>query len=550
MGDCGAFSYVRENAPPFTVQEVIDFYSQCGFDYGLSVDHVILGFQPELDQSLPGLDVVPEEWRERQKITLELAEEFLSTLRGRRRAASRRSGSPRGGAPARTRLPSRELQKTRLPLHRPGRHGPAQDGGDPRLPEEGREPFGSRRRSSTCSASRGSSRSRSSADLGVVSFDSTSPLRQAFKDDKDNYYTLERTYCAVRVPQVEGNAKLRSRIVAGAGRPGRGRRLERRLPGQPWRRFDRGECDVGEVVEALRDYEQIHDGRSDRSTVYAEILRDRPWKDCPCEICRRLGIHVMLFRGAERNRRRGFHNLFVFYRRLRRESSKPARARRGRMNLTDEHSTRETAAGNGCGPEEIRLPALEVGQGPRRTLYSFAVDGKMLSRFTTVSRVRRQERRPRSRATSGRRSSRTSPRSATTSSPSDPMIPNAVVVAFDAGPVRAARRACRHSGTRGSARSSSPIDPVARRGGAAGLDRRRPAAHRRDPRGAASSSFPDLRRRLHHRRRPGAAGAVHPRELDEAAPQRAHLRTAADDPGETPLAPAAAAGSRRYSSTG
>jgi hypothetical protein len=25
----------------------------------------------------------------------------------------------------------------------------------------------------------------------------------------------------------------------------------------------------------------------------------------------------VLFRGAERNRRRGFHNLFVFYRRLR-----------------------------------------------------------------------------------------------------------------------------------------------------------------------------------------------------------------------------------------
>jgi hypothetical protein len=34
-----------------------------------------------------------------------------------------------------------------------------------------------------------------------VSFDSTSPLRQAFKDDKDNYYTMDRTYTAIRVPQ-------------------------------------------------------------------------------------------------------------------------------------------------------------------------------------------------------------------------------------------------------------------------------------------------------------------------------------------------------------
>jgi hypothetical protein len=78
MGDCGAFSYVREKRPSFTVQEVIDFYVQCGFDYGLSVDHVILAFQPELDQAIPGLDFVPEDWRERQKIALELAEEFLT----------------------------------------------------------------------------------------------------------------------------------------------------------------------------------------------------------------------------------------------------------------------------------------------------------------------------------------------------------------------------------------------------------------------------------------------------------------------------------------
>ena len=53
------------------------------------------------------------------------------------------------------------------------------------------------------------------ASHGVVSFDSTSPLRQAFKDDKDNYYTMDRTYTAIRVPQVEGNPSLQKRIRAG-----------------------------------------------------------------------------------------------------------------------------------------------------------------------------------------------------------------------------------------------------------------------------------------------------------------------------------------------
>src|SRR5438445_10116706 len=50
---------------------------------------------------------------------------------------------------------------------------------------------------------------------GVVSFDSTSPLRQAFKDADDNYYTPERNYTAIRVPQVEGNPRLQKLILAG-----------------------------------------------------------------------------------------------------------------------------------------------------------------------------------------------------------------------------------------------------------------------------------------------------------------------------------------------
>ena len=54
MGDCGAFSYVKEKAPPVTTTEVIDFYDRCGFDYGISVDHVILGYDTKAGAALPG----------------------------------------------------------------------------------------------------------------------------------------------------------------------------------------------------------------------------------------------------------------------------------------------------------------------------------------------------------------------------------------------------------------------------------------------------------------------------------------------------------------
>ena len=49
MGDCGAFSYIDEEIPPVTPDQVIDFYAECGFDLGISVDHVIFGFDPAAD---------------------------------------------------------------------------------------------------------------------------------------------------------------------------------------------------------------------------------------------------------------------------------------------------------------------------------------------------------------------------------------------------------------------------------------------------------------------------------------------------------------------
>src|SRR5690349_21013289 len=37
MGDCGAFTYLREEKPPYTVEDVASFYVDCGFDLGISV---------------------------------------------------------------------------------------------------------------------------------------------------------------------------------------------------------------------------------------------------------------------------------------------------------------------------------------------------------------------------------------------------------------------------------------------------------------------------------------------------------------------------------
>ncbi len=78
---------------------------------------------------------------------------------------------------------------------------------------------------------------------------------------------------------------------------------------------------------------------------------------------------------------------------------------------------------------ELRLPALEIRQGRKRRLYTFAVDGKQLPLFTTVSRVRRDERRiagyQRPEVLAHVRAIRSYIES------SDALVPNAIVVAFD-----------------------------------------------------------------------------------------------------------------------
>lgn len=318
MGDCGAFTYVREKHPPYSVEEVLDFYSECSFDMGTSVDHVILSYQPAWDEDGSS---VPDEVRERQEITLELADEFLTKHRASKRSFEplgvAQGWSPKSYAAAVTALQGMGYRYIALGGMVPLKNGEIlaslAAASEVRRAETRFHLLGVTRVDCVAAFEK----------FGVASFDSTSPLRQAFKDDKDNYYTLERAYTAIRIPQVEGNPGLQKRIRAGVVKQEDARRLERRCL-DLMRQFDRGTAALDSVLEALRDYEQLYDPAHDHSQAYAETLRDRPWQRCSCDVCQKLGHHVILFRGAERNRRRGFHNLWVFYRRLLRELGRDA----------------------------------------------------------------------------------------------------------------------------------------------------------------------------------------------------------------------------------
>jgi hypothetical protein len=310
MGDCGAFTYVDQETPPYSVDAVIGFYLECGFDHGISLDHVILAFDRTLDDDPKR---VPAHLRARQRITLDLALEFRNRWR-RDRLPFEPLGVAQGWSPKSYAHATSQLQKMgyryiavggMVPLKTPEILASLAAIEDVRRPDTRLHLLGVTRTEHLGEFAR----------MGVASFDSTSPLRQAFKDDRDNYYTPDRTYAAVRIPQVEGNAKLQKLISSGKLSQDRARELERACL-RIMERLDASNANVTDALDALRRYDEFCGVKSDHTEMYREVLTERPWKACACEVCRSLGHHVILFRGAERNRRRGFHNVWVFYRRL------------------------------------------------------------------------------------------------------------------------------------------------------------------------------------------------------------------------------------------
>lgn len=312
MGDCGAFTYFKEDTPPYSVEEVVEFYTEGQFDFGISVDHVILDFQPSWDEiDSPG----KTEAQRRQAITLDLAEEFLRQSKSERVSfvpmGVAQGWSPRSYASAVSALQAMGYNYIALggmvPLKTHEILACLHEIQRVRKPATRFHLLGVTRIEEVLTFER----------LGVASFDSTSPLLKAFKDEKDNYFTPDGAYPAIRIPQVDGNARLKKAILSGSISQDVALKLERASL-QAMNQFSKHLCSVGEALDPILSFHELCGGSVKQVKGYKKVLEARPWQVCPCEICKELGHHVILFRGAERNRRRGLHNIWTFYRRLHR----------------------------------------------------------------------------------------------------------------------------------------------------------------------------------------------------------------------------------------
>jgi len=320
MGDCGAYSYRDAEVPLYSVDDTLGFYADGGFTHGCSVDHLIFDFFP--DDREPS-----DEARRRQEITLTLAADFHRTSAALGTGFTP-MGAIQGWSPA-------SMADAAADLVKMGYDSLAL-GGMARSPTDDielalkaiNERLGSSKISIHVLGFGKVEDAPRLKRLGVTSFDTTSPLLRAIKDDRQNYFEADGDrlghYTAVRIPQASDDRHARASAKARAVGQEELIRLERIALGAV-RGYAAGEGELEQTVDRIIDYVSVvlwKDKKSDKSnaaefaklrSIYLRSLGERPWERCDCRVCRELGVEALIFRSTNHNKRRGFHNLAVFH---------------------------------------------------------------------------------------------------------------------------------------------------------------------------------------------------------------------------------------------
>ncbi len=322
IGDCGAFSYKDRIEPSIDPKTAAQLYNDYGFDLGASVDHMIV--DEVFEKGPPGKGkkrlLTDEEKAARVILTKNNAQAFVDEVR-----LKNYKFTPIGSIQARS--PHEyaqvfdefiEMGYRQIAL---GSLIPKDDetirqiitevGGRYRaLPEETRNAVGIHLFGILRPAL-----FDIYAENGITSFDSASYFRKAWlKSDRNYLGTNGKWYAAIRVPQ-SSLPKNQKALIAKNYNLSEVEALERQVI-QSLNEFNK-ESDIDTVLEELIRYDsyfdRISDGGEKLREAYRKVLHDRPWEKCQCSICREIGIHTLIFRGYNRNKRRGFHNTYVFY---------------------------------------------------------------------------------------------------------------------------------------------------------------------------------------------------------------------------------------------
>ena len=315
FGDCGAFSYIDDSEPPLSCEKAASLYHQFGFDLGTSVDHIPISSISEKKQ------------RYRMDLTAEYAKEFLEIHR-KYNYRFDPIGSIQG-------ITAKHYAKFASEYVEWGYKHIAL-GGLVRRKDSDILEIVSAVREALQRQTRGKDENiwihlfgilRPNLQpifrhLGVSSFDSASYLRKAWACPSRNYLTADgeygKWYSSIRIPF--STSKPMREVAASDPEYSNGamQELEKKCL-KNLKLFDAEEISEEEVLKSVNKYSALLQRKKTYnhfSERHQELLSDRPWEKCKCKVCKDARINIVVFRGANRNRRRGFHNTWVFYHKI------------------------------------------------------------------------------------------------------------------------------------------------------------------------------------------------------------------------------------------
>jgi len=312
MGDCGAFSYVNQLKPPDPIQ-TLAYYKKLGFDIGVTVDHLIVNtIKIKKEKRKEEKRVLTDEEKQyRWQITIDNAKKMFDEAQKSDYEKMRLIGISQGlnpesyvdgirelldygfdyvGLGGLAKKPTKFVQEVLFRVAKEiNRHAKAKGLKNNLRPRVGFHLFGVARIDLL----------ETMIKCGVTSFDSASPLRIAWTSSNKNYMMNKDFYAAIRVPIAKNEEERREE-----------EKVFRKL-----RDYHEGKTTADEFLEELSHYDpkRLPSRRKDAK----KTLEVKPWEKCDCPICDETWIHVCIFRGCERNMRRGFHNVYQFHKFLR-----------------------------------------------------------------------------------------------------------------------------------------------------------------------------------------------------------------------------------------
>ena len=315
FGDCGAFSYVNEEQPTISVEQAVSVYDLYEFDFGASVDHIPI---LEIERDGKKQKLTLSERKERIELTKANAEKFLN-LHRQAHAQFTPVGVVQG-------LTAKDFADCVAEYVDMGYAHIALGGLVPRSDSDISEIVKAvHARVSKMSTAPwlhllGVFRPALQQEFrtsGIHSFDSATYFRKSWLRSDQNYLATDgQWYAAIRVPPTSDPRTLARLKTSGLAEK-RIKQLEKNAL-EALHSFDCGGTSLDKCVKAISAYDALlpRAKTEDVSDKYRKTLKAKPWKQCSCSVCREIGIDVVVFRGLNRNKRRGAHNTLRLYQTL------------------------------------------------------------------------------------------------------------------------------------------------------------------------------------------------------------------------------------------